>query len=118
MNKQNAEIAGKLTSSGSVYHIKLPKKLNAWLNKYSNVKFEQPCLCLIFNSKKMKNKISLSSMVAIGLVIVSCSTDTDGINTSSQKQNDGLNLKIADSIIKTPTTTYTIDDGTLPPIKP
>ena len=85
MDKQHPEITGKLTSSGSVYLIRLPKnKMNGW--KYSNWKFEQPCLCLIFNSKKMKNKFSLAIMIAIGLVIVSCSTDTDGITTFSQKK--------------------------------
>jgi hypothetical protein len=66
----------------------------------------------------MKNKFSLATMIATCLMIVSCSTDTDEINSSSQKQNDGLNFKKSDNITKPPLTTYTTDNGTLPPIKP
>lgn len=68
----------------------------------------------------MKNKFSLAVLIAIGLVAVSCSTDTDGITTSSQKQNYELNSKKTDSITiaKTPSTTFATDDGVLPPIKP
>jgi hypothetical protein len=54
------------------------------LDKYSNSKFGQPCLCPIFNSKKMKNKFSLATLVAMGLMVISCSTDIEEMNTSSQ----------------------------------
>jgi hypothetical protein len=66
----------------------------------------------------MKNKFSLATMIAMGLVMVSCSTNTDEINSSSQKQNDGMNFKKIDSVTKPPLTIYTTEDGTLPPIKP
>jgi hypothetical protein len=66
----------------------------------------------------MKNKFSLATLVAMGLVIVSCTADTDEVNSSSQKQNDGAYLKIADSIHKTPPTTYADETGIIPPKKP
>jgi|APLak6261662433_1056034.scaffolds.fasta_scaffold76003_1 hypothetical protein len=66
----------------------------------------------------MKNKFSLATLVAMGLVIVSCTTDTDEVNSTAQKQNDGVYLKTADSINKTPATTYAGDNTIIPPIKP
>ena len=66
----------------------------------------------------MKNKFNLATLVAIGLVMVSCTTDGEELNSTSQKQNDGVNLKIADSINKTPLTTYAEENGIIPPKKP
>ena len=66
----------------------------------------------------MKNKFSLATLVAMGLVIVSCTTDTEEMNTSAQKQQDELNLKIVDSVNKTPPALYAGEDGIIPPIKP
>ncbi len=65
----------------------------------------------------MKNKFSLATLIAACLVVVSCSTDTDSNNTSSQKQNYELNSKKTDSI-SIAKTTFATDDGTIPPIKP
>lgn len=66
----------------------------------------------------MKNKFSLATLIALGLMIISCTTDTEEVNSSSQKQNDGVYLKIADSISKPPLNTVATDDGIIPPIKP
>ena len=66
----------------------------------------------------MKNKFSLATLVAMGLMVISCSTDTEEMNTSSQKQQDELNLKIVDSVNKTPPALYAGEDGVIPPIKP
>lgn len=66
----------------------------------------------------MKNKFSLTTLVVMGLMIVSCTTDTDDVNSNSQKQDDGVYLKIADSINKTPPITYAEENGVIPPIKP
>ncbi len=62
----------------------------------------------------MKNKCILATMVAFGLLIVSCSSDADEMKTSSQKPTTELNLKLGDSI----PTTFATDNGMLPPKKP
>jgi hypothetical protein len=66
----------------------------------------------------MKNKMNLAALIAIGLVAVSCSTDTGENNPSSQKQNYDLSLNTTDSIPKTPTNTFAVDDGIINPKKP
>lgn len=66
----------------------------------------------------MKNKFSLAALAAIGLVVVSCSTDTKELNPSSQKQQDGLPLKTGDSIHKSLPTPYAGEEGVIPPKKP
>jgi hypothetical protein len=66
----------------------------------------------------MRNKFSLATLVAMGLVIVSCTTDADEVYSTSQKQNNVAYLKITDSINKTPPTTYAGEDGIIPPKKP
>ena len=66
----------------------------------------------------MKNKFYFATMIALALMTVSCTTDTDGVDSSSQKQNDGIHTKTADSITKTQPNTFASDDGVIPPIKP
>ncbi len=66
----------------------------------------------------MKNKFSLATLIALVLVTISCTTDTEEVNSSSQNQNDGVYLKKVESGSKAPTTTFATDDGTIPPIKP
>ncbi len=66
----------------------------------------------------MKNKFYLATMIALVLMTASCTTDTDGVDSSSQKQNDGVYAKTTDSITKTPPTIFATDDGVIPPIKP
>ena len=66
----------------------------------------------------MKNKYSLATLVAMSLLIVSCTTDTEEVNSTLQKQNDFKNLKIADSITKAPEIIYAGDNTSIPPIKP
>ena len=66
----------------------------------------------------MKNKFSLATLVAMGLMVLSCSADTEEMNTTSQKQQDELNLKIADSVNKTHPAVFAGEDGIIPPIKP
>lgn len=56
--------------------------------------------------------------MAFVLVTISCTTDTDGVNPTSQKQNIGVYAKTADSITKILPTTFASDDGVIPPIKP
>ncbi len=53
-------------------------------------------------------------MVAFGLLIASCSSDSDEIKTSSQRLTTELILKSGDSI----PTTFATDDVILPPKKP
>jgi hypothetical protein len=65
----------------------------------------------------MKNKFSLATLIAMGLVIVSCTTDTDEVDSTLQKQNDVVYLKIADSISKAPVIIYAGDNTIIPPIK-
>ncbi|WP_310559840.1 hypothetical protein [Flavobacterium sp.] len=62
----------------------------------------------------MKNKCILATMVAFGLLIASCSSDSDEIKTSSQRLTTELILKSGDSI----PTTFATDDVILPPKKP
>lgn len=64
----------------------------------------------------MKNKFSLATLIAFSLMTASCTTD--GVDSSSQKQNDGIHAKTADSIAKTQPNTFASDDGVIPPIKP
>ena len=66
----------------------------------------------------MKNKFSLATLIAMGLVIVSCTTDTDEVDSTSQKQNDVVYLKIADSVAKAPVINYVGDNTSIPPKKP
>jgi len=66
----------------------------------------------------MKNKFSLATLIAMGLMTISCTTDTEEVNSTSQKQNDGVYAKTTDSITKTPPTIFATDDGVIPPIKP
>lgn len=68
----------------------------------------------------MKNKLNLAALIAIGLVAVSCSTDTVDNESSAQKQNYELNAKKTDSIAKATIlpSIYVTEDGTIPPIKP
>jgi PBP1b-binding outer membrane lipoprotein LpoB len=66
----------------------------------------------------MKKKFSLAVLIALVLVTVSCTTDTDGVNSTSQKQNDAVLSITNDSITKTLSTTFATDDGVIPPIKP
>ncbi|MFM9825865.1 hypothetical protein [Flavobacterium sp.] len=65
----------------------------------------------------MKNKLNLATLIAIGLVVVSCSTDSVDNDTSAQKQNYELNTKNTDSIpiVKT---IFAGDDGVINPTKP
>lgn len=53
-------------------------------------------------------------MVALGFLIVSCSSDVDEMKTSSQKLSTELNLKLGDSI----PAPFATDDIVLPPKKP
>lgn len=62
----------------------------------------------------MRNKCILAAMVALGFLIVSCSSDVDEMKTSSQKLSTELNLKVGDSI----PATFATDDIVLPPKKP
>lgn len=62
----------------------------------------------------MRNKCILATIIAIGFLIVSCSSDTDELNTSSQKLSTELNLKAGDSI----PAPFATDDIVLPPKKP
>ena len=54
----------------------------------------------------------------MGLVIVSCTTDTDEVDSTSQKQNDVVYLKIEDSVAKAPVINYVGDNTSIPPKKP
>lgn len=62
----------------------------------------------------MKNKCILTTVMALGILIVSCSSDADEMKTSSQKLTNKLNLKLGDSI----PTTFATDNAMLPPKKP
>lgn len=66
----------------------------------------------------MKNKFNLVALLAIGLVTISCTTDTEEVNSTSQNQKGGVSAKTTDSIPKIPPTTFASDDGVIPPIKP
>lgn len=56
MDKQKAEITGKSTSGSLVCLIELPKN-KSMLNPAFDHKIEEPCPCLIFNSKKNEKQI-------------------------------------------------------------
>lgn len=68
----------------------------------------------------MKNKLSFATIVALGILVGSCTTDGELLNSSAQKENNELNSKKTDNIAisKTTTSPYATDDGVIPPVKP
>lgn len=77
----------------------------------------------------MKKNVFIAVFTVCGLVMVSCSADTEELENSSQNleiihtsgQDKGMVLKEEDSIIMTTTSESGddgVDDGTIPPKKP
>jgi hypothetical protein len=77
----------------------------------------------------MKKNVFIAVFAVCGLVMVSCSADTEELENANQKsermvtlkQDNGLFLKEGDSIIITNTSESGdegVDDGTIPPKKP
>lgn len=77
----------------------------------------------------MKKNVFIAVFTVCGLVMVSCSADTEELGNPSQnsermatsKQDNSLFFKNGDSIISTTTSESGdegVDDGTIPPKKP
>jgi hypothetical protein len=77
----------------------------------------------------MKKNVLITVFTVCGLVMVSCSADTEELENSSQNleriltssQDNGVLLKERDSIIMTTTSESVdegVDDGVIPPKKP
>jgi hypothetical protein len=77
----------------------------------------------------MKKNVFIAVFTVCGLVMVSCSADTEELENSSQssermvtsEQDNGLFLKDEDSIIFSAISEFGdegVDDGTIPPKKP
>lgn len=77
----------------------------------------------------MKKNVFIAVFTVCGLIMVSCSADTEELENSSQnleriltsRQDNAVLLKEGDSIIMTTTSESGddgVDDGTIPPKKP
>ena len=58
----------------------------------------QPNLCLIFNSKKMKRIIIITTSAVWGLLFVSCTNDNEEVRVLFVKQKNSIPLTTIDSL--------------------